>query len=275
MPVNILHCPDEILVAVVKDLEGKAIKAVRASCKKLNQISSPYLYPVLYISCHQLDLDVFNLVASNPLLIGNARELVIDDTTFPTCITDWTTYKNVIIIRDILDNQQRDDDAPQDVREDGMDEQLSSVIINRKDWEIFNSFLKGHHENRLGRTDIKALNLALPHLKSLRSLVITNRRPCEHWDDGAQSLVSMSPFAKKIACHTESIFNGLSTLFPRCDWKPDPYESNPLLNTFDWLDDSNWMRALPGAVSKYFSDLSFSHIPEQQNKVSYISTMFN
>jgi hypothetical protein len=78
---HILRLPDELLVAVVELLPGGALKATRAICRKLNSIASPYLYPALYLSCHQLDLDVFRLVANNSLLIGGVKELVIDDTT--------------------------------------------------------------------------------------------------------------------------------------------------------------------------------------------------
>ncbi|KAF4427405.1 hypothetical protein FACUT_9636 [Fusarium acutatum] len=92
---HILRLPDELQVAVVELLPGNALKATRATCRKLNSIASPYLYPVLYLSCHQLDLDVFRLVASNPLLIGGVKELVIDDTTLSPRLTNWEVYRTV------------------------------------------------------------------------------------------------------------------------------------------------------------------------------------
>src|SRR6478735_5793746 len=97
-PVSLLDCPDEVIDHIIERLPGSAVKAIRVSCKRLNRIASPYLFPVLYLPCHQLDVNVFRMVSENPLLIGGVRELVIDDTTvpLPETVPDWRTYQKVV-----------------------------------------------------------------------------------------------------------------------------------------------------------------------------------
>ncbi|KAJ4005685.1 hypothetical protein NW752_011012 [Fusarium irregulare] len=183
---TLLGMPDELLFAILdhlkKDPYGTGcwqfkmidIKTLRASCRRLNRIVSPCLYQTLYLSCHQLDLDVFRLVSKNPLLIGGVRELVIDDTTFPTCINDWNTYKRAVTLWAYT---QMDPDFDED--EDDLEEweiqrrfdMSSSMVVTKSMWEHFNSGIKGHHENRLAHADIAALKEALPKMKSLCSLI--------------------------------------------------------------------------------------------------------
>ncbi|KAJ4247119.1 hypothetical protein NW762_013257 [Fusarium torreyae] len=237
--INLLSFPEEIINATVQRLPGTAIKAVRESCKKLNRIASPYLFPVLYISCHQLDLDVFRLVASNPLLIGGVRELVIDDTTVSSCFADWRTY-HAAASHDHLwlsrkapywNHNPRVTQFKEEGRvwSDGPDKEL---------WHLFMSVFRGHHENRLAHTDIDALKQALPSFKSLRSLVVTNRNADDEDYTGAQSLESTSPVVK--------MWRRFGTqrrerppFPPRCDWIEGWVQSSdrtPVL-TLDWLDD--------------------------------------
>jgi hypothetical protein len=104
MAPRLLSYPDEVIDHIVTLLPN--VKATRETCKRLNRIASPYLFPVLYISCHQLDLDVFRIVAKNPLLIGAVRELVIDDTTVPVSIPDWPTYQKVLSLPDCSENRR-------------------------------------------------------------------------------------------------------------------------------------------------------------------------
>ncbi|RBQ74113.1 hypothetical protein FVER14953_20384 [Fusarium verticillioides] len=47
MAPNLLSCLDEVIDHIVKLLPN--VKATRETCKRLNRISSPYLFLVLYI----------------------------------------------------------------------------------------------------------------------------------------------------------------------------------------------------------------------------------
>ncbi|PNP61083.1 hypothetical protein FNYG_14171 [Fusarium nygamai] len=233
MTINLLSCPDEVINHIVKFLPN--VKAARETCKRLNRISSPYLFPVLYISCHQLDLDVFRMVAKNPLLIGGVRELVIDDTTVPVSIPDWPTYQKMLSLPE-------DPDDRRDVLEMAASGNWSDCDEPKEHWELFDSILKGHHENRLARADYHALKQALPHLKRLRSLVLTNRTANDGIDDdfqeGAQSLESSSPVCK-FWKRFESKRDYPVSFAPRCDWLPTGkglLDKTPIYG-MDWLDD--------------------------------------
>ncbi|KAG5811409.1 hypothetical protein H9Q74_005088 [Fusarium xylarioides] len=237
MAVNLLSCPDEVIDQIVKLLPN--VKATRETCKRLNRIASPYLFPVLYISCHQLDLDVFRMVAKNPLLIGGVRELVVDDTTVPVSIPDWPTYQKVLSLPDLPENRRT-------FLELAASENWSDwpdCDEPKEHWELFDSILKGHHENRLARADYHALKQALPYMKRLRSLVLTNRTANDGIDDdfqeGAQSLESSSPTFKFWKRFESKRDYPPVSFAPRCDWLPT---GQGLLNKtpiygMDWLDD--------------------------------------
>ncbi|KAF4502302.1 hypothetical protein FAGAP_1487 [Fusarium agapanthi] len=213
---HILRLPDELQVAVVELLPGNALKATRATCRKLNGIASPYLYPVLYLSCHQLDLDVFRLVASNPLLIGGVEELAIDDTTLSPRLGNWEVYKTVASHPQNWPDRKK----PYDWREEFENEDRIWSTEPDKDFHaLYKSVLKGHHTNRRRHADIIALRRALPLFKSLRSLVISNRTADDSdlLDLGAQSEQSSSPVVKMwrrlgVAKQERPPFA------PRCDW---------------------------------------------------------
>lgn len=235
MVVTLLSCPDEVIDHIVKLLPN--VKAVRETCKRLNRIASPYLFPVLYISCHQLDLDVFRMVAKNPLLIGGVRELVIDDTTLPVSIPDWPTYHKVLSLPYSPDERR-------EFLEATASENWSDCHESKEHWELFNTILKGHHENRLAHADYHALKQALPHLKRLRSLVLSNRIPNDGVKDdipfqkGAQSLESSSPVFK-FWKRFESMAHYEVPFAPRCDWLPTGkglLDKTPIYG-MDWLDD--------------------------------------
>ncbi|KAF4986183.1 hypothetical protein FDECE_16086 [Fusarium decemcellulare] len=237
---GILDLPPEITTVILNLLPGHAIKAVRASCKQLNYTASPFLYPVLYLSCHQLDLEVFRLVAKNPLLLGGVRELVIDDTTLAPSLSDWRIYHAVASWGNLwsdrkrayfCENEDKAFDEPERQWSSGPDKEL---------WELFMSVYKGHHENRLAHADIKALKQALPNLKSLRSLIITNRNADEMHHAGAQSEDSSSPVVKmwrRVGTERRE----RPPFPPRCDWwaawgKPMERTDENMFS-LDWLDD--------------------------------------
>ncbi|RKK20854.1 hypothetical protein BFJ65_g7547 [Fusarium oxysporum f. sp. cepae] len=213
---HILRLPDEIHVAVAKLLPGSAIKSIRATCTKLNGIASPFLYPVLYLSCHQLDLDVFQLVAGNPLLIGGVKELVIDDTTLSPRLADREVYKTVASYPHLWPKRKKAYYWGETFEEEGSG-RIWSDKPHKEFWTLYNAVLQGHHENRRSHADINALRKALPLFKSLRSLVISNRTADDCFDSGAQSEESSSPVVKMWRRL------GVSKLErppfpPRCDW---------------------------------------------------------
>ncbi|KAF5684287.1 hypothetical protein FDENT_6792 [Fusarium denticulatum] len=237
-PVGLLDCPDEVIDDIVERLPGSAVKAARETCERLNRIASPYLFPILYISCHQLDLDVFRMVSKNPLLIGGVRELVIDDTTVPPSVRDWATYQKVVTFpqeaNDRHDHLELGEGETLDP--DFMNGEPSKVKPSEGAWKLFSSTAQGHHENRLAHADLDALKRALPRLKNLQSLVLTNRMADDRFSEGAQSSVSSSPVVKVWRRFGKE---GYLPLVPRCDWHPTTQglpDRTPV-NTMDWLDD--------------------------------------
>ncbi|KAM0347390.1 hypothetical protein ACHAPU_004911 [Fusarium lateritium] len=180
MSTNILDFPEEVTLMIAKRFASREIKAIRATCKKFNRVASPYLYPVLYLSCHQLDLDDFRMVANNPLLIGGVRELVIDDTTMSRCLAmegifyDAASYRWNWTRRDIA---YPDGSDVEFLGQGAMRSEEGRLIWKRAPdkslLDFYKSVLEGHHENRLAHTDITTLKQALPHFKSLRSLLST------------------------------------------------------------------------------------------------------
>ncbi|KAF4969223.1 hypothetical protein FSARC_3526 [Fusarium sarcochroum] len=256
--VGLLAFPEETLVAIVEQLPGGAIKAIRASCKRLNRVASPYLFPVLYISCHQLDLDVFRLVANNPLLIGGVLELIIDDTTLSPCFADWRTYHAAASHICFWPNRKAvypnhvDEFVP--FREKG---RVWSDGPDKELWDLFMSVFQGHHENRLAHTDINTLKKALPSFKSLRSLVVTNRNADDEHLTGAQSRQSTSPVVKMWKRYgTER--RERPPFPPRCDWIAGwarPSNRTPVL-TLDWLGDELQREMEANGVPYFLQDTS-------------------
>lgn len=213
---HILRLPDEIHVAVAKLLPGSAIKSIRATCTKLNGIASPFLYPVLYLSCHQLDLDVFQLVAGNPLLIGGVKELVIDDTTLSPRLADREVYRTVASYLNLWPKRKKAYYWGETFEEEGSG-RIWSDKPHKEFWTLYNAVLQGHHENRRSHADINALRKALPLFKSLRSLVISNRTADDCFDSGAQSEEWSSPVVKMWRRLGASKLER-PPFPPRCDW---------------------------------------------------------
>ncbi|KAG4270209.1 hypothetical protein FPRO04_11647 [Fusarium proliferatum] len=211
---QLLRLSDELQVAVVELLPGNALEAARATCRKLNNIASPYLYPVLYLSCHQLDLDVFRLVASNPILIAGVKELVIDDTTLSPRLADWEVYKTLASYTHMWPQRKKTYDWTRRFQED---DRIWSKEPDKEFHDLFKAVLVGHHENRRSNADVTALKGALPLFKSLRSLVISNRTADDDFDTGAQSEESSSPVVKM--WRQLGVSKKERPPFPpRCDW---------------------------------------------------------
>ncbi|KAF5634666.1 hypothetical protein F52700_5859 [Fusarium sp. NRRL 52700] len=239
-PVGLLDCPDEIIDDIIQRLPGSAVKAVRKSCRRLNRIASPYLFPVLYLSCHQLDLDVFRMVSKNPLLIGGVRELVIDDTTVPLqkTIPDWFTYQKVVNFPEHPEDRRAHLGLrPYDTLDPfDMIGKPSKVVPAREGWEFLRRTVMWHHENRLGHADLEALKAALPHFKKLERLVVSNRNANDKFSEGAQSSVSSSPMVQKWRLF-QAEQDELVPLAPRCDWQASGLgmRDKSRVNTLDWF----------------------------------------
>ncbi|KAM0245807.1 hypothetical protein ACHAP5_005126 [Fusarium lateritium] len=258
--IQILGIPDEIIVDIVKQLKGKEIKTVRATCKKLNRIASPYLFPVLYLSCHQLDLDVFRLVASNPLLIGGVRELVIDDATIPTTIFGKATKAAPCAF--------------------SVDQEMNN-LIKKLNYRVF----KGHRDNRVAEADIHALKEAIPHFKALRSLVVTSRAPLERHISGSQSHDNSSPAHKmwkrtahafKLSMPSEDV-----AFTPRREWATTSefkdQDGEWFTNTMGWMDDRFGENTMgdgkPGSKGRFYEYRSTGrgHRRNKQTTISWKS----
>ncbi|KAF4502301.1 hypothetical protein FAGAP_1486 [Fusarium agapanthi] len=223
--VSLLDCPDEVVDAIIELLPGSAIKASRLTSKRLNRIVSPYLFSVLYISCHQLDLDVFRVVSKNPLLIGGVRELVIDDTTVPPSVRDWPTYQKVVTFpEDASDRRDHLElDEGEAINPDLMSREPSKVKPSEEAWKLFSSTAQGHHENRLAHADFDALKGT--------STTQESSEP-----QGAQSSVSSSPVVKVWRRFETEVY---LPFVPRCDWHPtiQGLQDRTPVNTMDWLAD--------------------------------------
>ncbi|RGP77955.1 hypothetical protein FLONG3_3912 [Fusarium longipes] len=242
MVYNILNLPDELLLAIVEYLKVSDIEEVRSSCKRLNVIASPFLYHTLTLSCHQVDLDVFNLVANNPLLIGGVRTLVIDDTTFPTCINSWAAYKNAVTLLALAKHEEfgmtlpsDDDTDSSDYEEDVADDSWGKfndfhrMYIAKRFRRRYRRISRGHHENRLAHADVHALKKALPYFRSLRTLIVTNHTPYDGWRTSPAQ--EMWRFGRSFRLWIDKI-----PLYPRCDWLSWP-EDLSATASLDWLDD--------------------------------------
>ncbi|KAG5811412.1 hypothetical protein H9Q74_005097 [Fusarium xylarioides] len=266
-PVSLLDCPDELIDNIVERLPGSAIKAVRKSCKRLSRIASPYLFPVLYLSCHQLDLDVFEMVSENPLLIGGVRELVIDDTTvpLPETIPDERSYQRIVTLPEHPEDRRAHLKLyPGDTLDPYyMRDEPSKVVPTREGWELFRWTAMWHHDNRLAHADLKALKEALPHFKRLERLVVSNRNANDNFSEGAQSRVSASPVVQKWR-RFQAEHDEIAPLAPRCDWQASGLgiRDRSRVNTLDWFAEhldgimSNLYYFTLGSED-FFSEMSF------------------
>ena len=213
---HLVTLPRELLDDILHLLPGRDIKSTRAACHHLNYAASPLLFQELYLSCHPLDLEVFQLVANNPLLIENVKELIIDDTTMAPSLMDWPAFRTMA---------EREETHWPDRRK--------PYLTNKPEWDdegrewssspdkalhdLYVSICEPHHKNRLAYADLTAMRDAVPKMKSLRRLVLSNRNVDDWQHEGAQSKLSSSPTVK--------LWRQFSTerrerapFPPRCDW---------------------------------------------------------
>jgi hypothetical protein len=239
MPVFLLDLPNEVLDGIAALLRREDIKALRSTCRRLSLIASHYLYSTLYLSCHDYDLYVFELVAANPQLIGRVKELIVDDTTVSSALLDRRVFRHMANQASLWPLRKvayfpNDNDEPWDA--DGRiwpstpDDELHALLV-----QIY----QHHHSNRLSRSDISALREALPRMTALRTLVLTNRTADDTPAEGAQSKWNSSPVVK-IWRQVGQRRRERPPFAPRVDWwhpiEDGDFDSDQVFG-LDWLRD--------------------------------------
>ncbi|KAF9774626.1 hypothetical protein IL306_007349 [Fusarium sp. DS 682] len=114
----------------------------------------------------------------------------------------------------------------------------SKMKPTEENWDFFQRVARHHHRNRLAHADFAELRRALPLLKQLRILVLSNRNANESFSQGAQSRVSSSPVVrmwKRFQSGTDEHV----PLAPRCDWwgSAMDIDDRSRVNRMDWLHD--------------------------------------
>jgi hypothetical protein len=238
MPTNLLTLPPELLGIIVSQLHSDDVKQVRLTCKRLNEIGSHHLYDVLYISSHPLDIEVFETVAKNPLLLQNVRELVIDDTTMSPMLERWPVFRRYAELEEEHWQLRRNSYCRTKQFFPARGE--FTVTPDRELHELYRSISIPHHVNRKARKDLELLLTHVPRMHSLRSIVLTNRTADEYHVTGAQSLFNASPTVRLWREFGRE--RGERPPFPpRCDWRDgwgQPQDSSlGAMYSVDWVDD--------------------------------------
>lgn len=236
--MQFLGLPYEVKGQIIRYLPGRDLKSIRVTCQQLHREASPSLFPVLYLSCHPLDLDVFRLVVANPLLVIGVRELVIDDTTLAPSLADWHNFRALARLENTFWPCRR---KPYFPGNEPFDEpgRVWAEEPDKAFYDLFMSVFEPHHRNRLAHSDVKALREALPMMKALRSIVLTNRTADESPLTGAQSQESSSPTVRWWRRFGEDR-RERPPFPPRCDWWSgwmDAPNSSEAFWSMDWLND--------------------------------------
>jgi hypothetical protein len=126
------------------------------------------------------------------------------------------------------------------------------MVITKSMWEHFDSAVRGHHENRLAHADITALKEALPKMKSLRSLVVTN---CTAFERGHSDSPLVRMWTSPPSRGGRRPSWGEQPWAPRCDWEPQ-LGDNPGSEAYslDWLDDRVFATVHPGEPDDGYND---------------------
>ncbi|KAL2682421.1 hypothetical protein Neosp_006872 [[Neocosmospora] mangrovei] len=235
----LLRFPNEIIHDVLSGLERKDLKAVRLSCRRICDIASAFLYETLYLSCHDIDLFVFEMVTLNPLLLAGVKELIIDDTTVSSALLDRRVYRELSRQESFWkkrripyytddDNETWDDDGR--ALSPVADDELHRLLV---------AAYKNHHRNRLAHSDVAALREALPGMIGLRTLVLPNRTADDTPKEGSQSQHNTSPLVKWWRRVGEGR-RERPPFPPRVDWysalEADEIEGDEIFEP-DWLID--------------------------------------
>lgn len=255
--VGLATIPSEILSYVFAESPRSSLKALAATCRRFRTATAPLRFPVLYLSCHPLDLEAFNYIAADPVLLSGVRELVIDDTTLAPSLLDWETYRVCAEVR------SRDRYPKENGRGPEWPDRVPMAWWQpyfgdawpvtgsrwggddsfRKCYRLFKETCEAHHENRLARADIAALHAALPGMTALKSISLSNRTADDDPPTGAQSKHSSSPTVKAWR-RLGAELRQRPPFPPRCDWRQGrtfPSERNDAffddILMLDWLHD--------------------------------------
>ncbi|KAI9667533.1 MAG: hypothetical protein M1821_000349 [Bathelium mastoideum] len=153
MPLTDL--PEELLCIIFDYTTRGARKNLRLTSKLFERLASPLMWDRIWISSHPLDLDVFKWVTQSRFA-GNIRELVWDDTTFQRPLMDWD---NFLRISEEGHSSRRGANYP----------------VSYDAYEKWYDTALAHHEIRAMRLDQQALTDALPKLRGLKRVILTNR----------------------------------------------------------------------------------------------------
>ncbi|RSL68981.1 hypothetical protein CEP54_002538 [Fusarium duplospermum] len=238
-PLHLLDLPNEVIRDVVSLLPVKDVKAVRYCCRRLSDAASAFLYRSLYVSCHDPNLMVFEMVSDNPLLLGGVQELIIDDTTVSPVLLNRRLYQQ-LSSQDGFWKDRKTPYFPRD-EDDSWDNEgrTWSPAATDQMHQLLVWAYENHHQNRLANSDVAALWAALPGMTSLRSLVLTNRTADDCPAEGAQSKHNSSPVVREWRKMGEALRERLP-FPPRVDWwvplEDDQHEGDEVFEP-DWLLD--------------------------------------
>ena len=82
-----MYLPNEIILAILENLEGKHLKSARLVCKTWCSYASGFLFDRIYIAPNKVDLEVFDAITQHPVLSKCVRHLVYDTSKFVPGLT--------------------------------------------------------------------------------------------------------------------------------------------------------------------------------------------
>lgn len=77
-----MELPNELLLGILQDLDKSDLKGARLVCKTWSCLSAEYLFNTIFISPHQLNLEVFKNISQHPLLCRCVKKLEYDGVYF-------------------------------------------------------------------------------------------------------------------------------------------------------------------------------------------------
>lgn len=211
--------PNELLVSIFSFLLLKDIGTARLVCHHWSKLSTPFLFPRIWLSSHSLDLRVFRTVTANGEISKGIRELVWDDTTFCPSLLDFENYKTAAL-------SEVGSYVPKFSGEENTDAELARI---KNGYRLFrkHAVLEGIVGRR--RLDEKALATALPRLTGLKKVVLSSR-----WLDESYAIPKTeneqvcSPTARN--WNNEPAFDDLA-FPPSVNWKTVETESHLLASS--------------------------------------------
>ena len=77
-----VYLPPELKVNVLAQLDKRSLKSVRLVSKEWNALATRPLFDRVYISCREMDMEVFQNITEHPVMCTSIRELVYDASLF-------------------------------------------------------------------------------------------------------------------------------------------------------------------------------------------------